>query len=159
MIRFLLTFLLMAMHPVHVSLMSIDYVPEQKLLNVFLKLYFDDFLIDAEIKPEDHKNLDFSEYNRFSWKVLDDYINSKIRITVNNKQLPAEMKDMVLSDNELRVKLFLNSPEIINIITVKNNIMTSLYDDQANMIIVKVNDFEEGFRLTAKEPEKIFKIN
>ena len=37
--------------------------------------------------------------------------------------------------------------------------MTSLYNDQANMIIVKVNDFEEGVKLTAEEPEKTFEIN
>jgi len=42
---------------------------------------------------------------------------------------------------------------------VKNLIMTSLYNDQANMIIVKVNDFEEGVRLTVQETEKRFEIN
>jgi hypothetical protein len=36
--------------------------------------------------------------------------------------------------------------------------MTSIYNDQANMLIVKVNDFEEGARLTALETEKTFEI-
>jgi hypothetical protein len=36
--------------------------------------------------------------------------------------------------------------------------MTSIYSDQANMLIVKVNDYEEGARLTALENEKTFDI-
>jgi hypothetical protein len=38
-------------------------------------------------------------------------------------------------------------------------IMTSLYNDQSNMIIVRVNDFEEGVKLTSEKTEQSFKIN
>lgn len=44
-------------------------------------------------------------------------------------------------------------------ITVKNIIMTDLYADQANMVIVKVADFEEGVKLTPGLTEQTFKIN
>jgi len=43
-------------------------------------------------------------------------------------------------------------------INVKNTILTSIYSDQTNMLIVKVNNFEEGVRLTALDTEKTFKI-
>jgi hypothetical protein len=66
---------------------------------------------------------------------------------------------MDLSDNELRMNLVFGAAGKVNSITVKNLIMTSLYSDQANMIIVKVNDFEEGVRLTSLETEKRFEIN
>jgi len=38
-------------------------------------------------------------------------------------------------------------------------VMTTLYGDMANMIIVKVIDFEEGVKLTSTETEKKFIIN
>jgi hypothetical protein len=37
--------------------------------------------------------------------------------------------------------------------------MTSLYNDQTNMSIMKVNDFEQGVKFAADETEKTFKIN
>ena len=43
-------------------------------------------------------------------------------------------------------------------ITVKNLIMTDLYSDQSNMIIVKDKDFEEGVKLTSEITEQTFKI-
>jgi hypothetical protein len=66
---------------------------------------------------------------------------------------------MDLADNELRLNLSSNSVKKVNTITVKNLVMTSLYNDQANMTIVKVNDFEQGVKLTSEETEKTFEIN
>jgi hypothetical protein len=159
MVRFLLFSLWLVTHPVHVSLMSIDYAPDQKLFNVFLKIYFDDFLLDSGIKSADQKNLDFSVNNQYTREVIADYVNERIRISINKKQIPAELGEMSLSDNELRMNLSFSSTKKVSSITVRNLIMTSLYNDQSNMIIVKVNDFEEGVRLTAVEPEKTFEIN
>ena len=139
--------------------MSIDYAPDQKLFNVFLRIYFDDFLLDSGIKTADQKNLDFSANNKYTHEVMASYVNDRISISVNKRQIPAELGEMSLSDNELRMNLFFSSAKKVSSITVKNLIMTSLYSDQANMIIVKVNDFEEGVKLTAEEPEKTFEIN
>jgi hypothetical protein len=145
-------------HPVHVSLLSIDYAPDKEIFNMFLRVYFDDFLLDSGIKTEDQKSLNFSGSNLFTNEVIRNYENDKIKIIVNNRPISAELENMDLSDNELRMNLFLNSVKKVNSITVKNLIMTSLYNDQANMTIIKVNDFEEGVKLTVEETEKTFEI-
>jgi hypothetical protein len=44
-------------------------------------------------------------------------------------------------------------------ITVKNLIMTGLYTDQANMVIVRIREFEEGVKLNSELTEQTFKIN
>jgi hypothetical protein len=43
-------------------------------------------------------------------------------------------------------------------ISVKNLIMTRIYGDISNMILVKINDFEEGGKLTSDITEQTFKI-
>src|SRR4030042_2796430 len=146
----------LALHPVHVSLLSIDYAPDKELFNVFLRIYFDDFLLDSGIKTEDQEKLDFSESNSFTKEIIGNYVNDKIRIIINKRQISAELENIDLSDNELRMNLFLRPISKVNTITIKNHVMTSLYNDQANMIIVRVNDFEQGVKLTAEETEKTF---
>jgi len=37
--------------------------------------------------------------------------------------------------------------------------MTNLYNDQANMTIVRVSDFEEGVKLTPEKREQLFILN
>lgn len=159
MVRLLFFSLWLAVHPVHVSLLSIDYMPDQEKFKVFLRIYFDDFLLDSGIKNADQKNLDFSGENLFTREVMAKYVNEKVKISVNKRQITAELGEMDLSENELRMNLFFSSSRKISTITVKNLIMTSVYNDQSNMIIVKVNDFEEGVKLTAEETEKTFEIN
>ena len=159
MVRLLFFSLWVAAHPVHVSLMSIDYVQERNIFNVFLKVYFDDMLLDSGIKKGDQKKLVFSADDDFTRKVISGYVADRVMLIVNKRQLNAQLVNMDLSDNELRLNLVFGSAGKVNSITVKNLIMTSLYSDQANMIIVKVNDFEEGVRLTSQETEKRFEIN
>ena len=159
MFRLLFFSIWLVTHPVHVSLMSIDYVPDKEIFKVFLRIYYDDFLLDAGIKTADQKSLDFSVNNPFTQEVMTNYVNDRIRISINKKQIPVKLGEMNLSENELRMNWFFSSTRKVSSITVKNLVMTSLYSDQANMIIVKVNDFEKGVKLTAEETEKTFKIN
>ncbi len=158
MIRLLIFSLWLAFHPVHVSLMSIDYEPEGKVFNMFLKIYFDDFLLDSGLGAGGGEMLVFKGSDQFTKVFLTDYVNEKVSIMINGDPVKAELGKMDLSDNELRMNLTFGSGTKIRSITVKNQIMTSIYSDQANMLIVKVNDFEEGARLTALETEKTFDI-
>jgi hypothetical protein len=159
MVRFLFLSLWLVIHPVHVSLLSIDYAPDKDFFNVFLRVYYDDFLLDSGIKTEEQKNLKFSENDPFTKEVIGKYVNDKIMIIVNKRHISTELLNMDLADNELRLNLSSNSVKKVNTITVKNLVMTSLYNDQANMTIVKVNDFEQGVKLTSEETEKTFEIN
>jgi len=154
----LLFSILFAVHPVHVSLLSLDYSKENDIFRMFIKVYFDDFLLDAGISGEKSGMLDFSGTNNYTSEVVEKYINEKIRIFVNKNIVQSKLDNMDLSDNELRVNLTAKTGKEIRSITVRNLIMTSLYSDQANMIIVKVDDFEEGARLTPEETEKTFEI-
>ena len=158
MIRLLIFSIWLAFHPVHVSLMSIAYEPEGKVFNMFLKIYFDDFLLDSGLEAGGSDKLVFQGSDEFTRLNLTNYVNEKVRIRVNGDPVKAELVQIDLSDNELRMNLSFGSEAKVRSITVKNQIMTSIYSDQANMLIVKVNDFEEGARLTAVETEKTFDI-
>jgi len=159
MIKGLLISLWLIMHPVHVSLLSIDYVPEMVSFDVFIKVYFDDFLLDSGLESREIENSDLSEMDSESAGLIGKYINEKVIIHVNKKQLSGRFTDIDLSDNELNMKLLFSYGKRIKTITVGNLIMTSLYEDQANMIIVRVKGFEEGIKLTSDKTEETFRIN
>jgi hypothetical protein len=148
----------LSFHPVHVTLTSIDYVPEMDSFKVFVRMYFDDFLSDYKINGGNIQNQDFRENNSASRDVMEEYLGEMIIIKVNENQLTGKISDMNNADNEISMNLVYktkNKPKTIN---VKNLIMTRLYSDQSNMIIVKVNDFEEGVKLTSDITEQTFKV-
>jgi hypothetical protein len=145
-------------HPVHVSMLSLDYSAEKESFNAFLKVYFDDFLRDSGLSGDSQKTLMFSVNDPRVKDMIAKYVNDKVRISVNDKQLSGTVNDFNLADNELKMNLSFGSARKIKTVTVRNMILTALYNDQANMIIIKVNDFEEGIKLTTDEPEQTFRI-
>lgn len=145
-------------HPVHVTLTSIDYIPEMESFKVFVRMYFDDFLLDCKLNGSDLQNKDFPVDKSSSMDIMEKYLIDKIIIIVNDKQLSGKLHDMKLADNELSMNLEYSKVKKPKLITVKNLIMTNLHPDQSNMIIVRVNDFEEGVKLTSDFKERTFII-
>lgn len=158
MFRILFFSIWLLFHPVHVSLTSIDYMQEKGCFKVFVRIYFDDFLIDSRINEEGIEKIDFSVGNSSSMIFMERYLTEKVIIKVNEKQLSGKLLDLKLVDNEISMNLEYITGKKPKIINVKNIIMTDLYRDQSNMIILRLNDFEEGVKLTPDETEHYFKI-
>lgn len=158
MVKTLLLLSWLIFHPVHVTLTSIDYSPELDSFKVYLKMYYDDFLLDSKMNNKDSGRIDFTERDILPIETVSNYLDEKFMIYVNKKQLSGEIEEMKLIDGELNVNLIFRSEGNPGTLTIKNMIMTSLYSDQVNMMIVKVNDFEEGIKFTPEKTEQSFKI-
>jgi len=147
------------LHPVHVTLTSIDHIADTDSLKVFVRMYYDDFLLDyslsGRIWPDENSTAD----KAFPADLMNNYLDEKVNIIVNNKQLKGKLLNLILEDNEISMNLLYRSEKKPRIITVRNLIMTGLYDDQANMTIIRINDFEEGVMLTPLKTEQTFGLN
>jgi hypothetical protein len=147
-----------ALHPVHVTLTSIDLVGDSDSLKVFVRMYYDDFLLDYSLsgmtKPEDDSLAD----KTFPEELMNNYLDEKVNIIVNNKHLKGKLLSLKLEDNEISMNLLYRTEKKPKSITVRNLIMTGLYGDQANMTIIRINDFEEGVMLTPSKTEETFSL-
>jgi hypothetical protein len=143
---------------VHVTLTSIDYVPEINSFKVFVRMYFDDFLRDYKLNGNELKEKEFSTTDTSYINKMQKYLAEKVIIKVNEKQLYGKLKSMNLADNEISMNLEYGAGKRPKTVSVKNLIMTGLYGDMSNMILMKVNDFEEGVKLTSDMTEQSFKI-
>jgi len=148
---------LMLFHPVHVTITSIDLVPDTDSLKVFIKLYYDDFLLDYNLFSKEgftpERNAVFPEER------MNKYLNNRVVLTINNKLLEGKLLNHKIVDNEISANLLYRSGKNPRTITVKNLIMTGLYEDQTNMVIIRINDLEEGVKLTSLETERTFRLN
>ena len=142
----------------HVTLTSVDYIPENDNFKVFVRMYFDDFIRDYKLTFGDIQEKGFSGENSESMIAMQKYLSNKLVIAVNNKQLSASIKDMNLENNEVSMNLIYCNNKNPKTLTVKNLILTSLYNDMSNMMIVRVNNFEEGVKMTSEITEQTFKI-
>ena len=145
-------------HPVHVTLTSIDHIRGTDSLQVFVRMYYDDFLRDYSLSGLLGSQADYQQNKRFPEDLMKGYINEKVKIIINNKQLKGKLLNIALEDNEISMNLLYKTDKKPKTITVRNQIMTGLYSDQANMTIIRINDFEEGVMLTPLNTEQTFTL-
>lgn len=145
-------------HPVHVTLTSIDYIPGKDSLKVFVMMYFDDFLLDLNISGEIKQGDEYSAEDSVTRGTLERYMNGKLIIRVNNKLLAGKLGELEIADNEVKLNINYGPVRDPDTIVVNNLIMTDLYEDQSNFVIVKINDFEEGVKMTSDITEQTFKL-
>lgn len=155
MFRLLFLFWL-SFHPVHVSFTSLDYVQDKGAFSGFVRININDLLLDCKCGIEQDK---LAGRDKATVGKLEKYINEKIIILLNGKTIIGSINDFEITSDQININLQYESRGRPETITVKCLIMTGLYADQSNMVIVKVNDFEEGVKLTPALTEQTFKVN
>ena len=158
MVKILVLAISLLFHPVHVSLMSIDFVPDTDSVKVFVRMYYDDFLLDYKLFDKNANMEYLSDIQSFPTEMMDKYLSEKVIISADNKQLEGKLLNLVLvaQENEISADLVFRAVLKPEIIAVRNEIMTGLYNDQANMTIIRAGSFEEGVKLTPEKTEQTF---
>lgn len=158
MLRALAISLWLIMHPGHVTMTSIDYVQGTDSLKVSCRMEFDDFLKDLQTIDDDRNLNRLFSKQPFPSDLINQYFNSKVFIYVNNKLLIGKLLSANLNDNDINLSLIYRSGKKPKNITVRNMILTGWYRDQTNLMIIRINNFEKGIKLTPEHNEEIFII-
>ena len=156
MLRILAITLWLIIHPGHVTMTSIDYVQGTDSLKVSCRMEFNDFLKDLQTIDDDRNlNRIFSK-QPFPADLINQYFNSKVYIYINNKLLIGKLLTANITDNEILLNLIYKSDKKPKRITVRNMILTGWYSDQTNLTLIRINNFEKGFKLTPGHNEETF---
>lgn len=156
----LTTFILwLSLHPIHVTNTSVDYAAEKGEIAVFVMLYYDDFLLDYRKLDTTVNISEYIDDETFPEEKMTCYINERLFLSADDRKLEGELTNMTLSNNEMRVSFVYKVTKSFTRLLVNNGLLADLYDDQANMTIVKLGDYEEGIKFTPQFREKIFKVN
>ena len=141
------------MHPVHISIINVDYNESEKVFNMSVKLFADDF--EKIINKQNNVQLNLGQINELTNcnSLIDKYIKHHLILKINNKNL---IKKIMLSHKEVkndensvwlyyRIK-FSSSKSFKNKkVEVVNILMNDLYKDQKNLFIFTYFNTKEGF--------------
>jgi len=158
MLRALAISLWLIMHPGHVTMTSIDYIQGTDSLKVFCRMEFDDFLKDLQTIDDDRNLYRLFSKQPFPSDLINQYFNSKVFIYANNKLLIGKLLSANITDTEINLNLIYRSSKKPKRITVRNMILTGWYSDQTNLMIIRINNFEKGIKLSPRHNEETFII-
>ncbi len=149
----LFTFLFLGFHPIHLSVSNIEYNQQKKKFEVSVRVFIDDFekIINYKnnITLNLYKSNELSDANRY----INQYVYDHLQLKVNGEIIP-QKKYVLTKRKKEDVTLWLyydikytRSPKTIEI---SDNLMTDLYNDQKNLLILTVNGNQYPFEFNKK---------
>jgi len=156
----LFLFFLLVLHPVHVSVTSIEYSKGEKIFLVSFKVFTDDFETNIERKYGVNLNLGKENELKNADEYFSRYFRESFSFIVNGEDLkePVFLKKKM---DDIAVWLYYKYPISGNVkgVGIKNAIMLDMFMDQSNLLIFKYNDFEEGFIFDRNKIAIQFQLN
>ena len=153
-----LIYSLSCLHPVHVSIINMEYFNEEQKIEYSIKVFKDDFQLLFFHLNE--KNIDFNKSEEIdkNLQLIKSYFNKNLQISVNKKLIQQNYQKYTITDDA--VWFFFDSSIKYEIISVKliNTVLLDLYFDQKNLLIFKAKDFENGYRFDIKNKEHLIEF-
>jgi len=154
MLKILIFNALLVFHPIHVTLTSINQAPDNDTLEVFFRMYHDDFLLDYKSYDQDFFIEKESENIIIPDDLINKYFNDKVQIYINNKLLIGKLLTVSNDNYEICLTLIYNSEKKPRKFKIRNQVLINLYSDQANMVYLNINKYEDAMKLTSKHYEE-----
>lgn len=154
MLKVLILNVFLLFHPVHITLTTINQDQGSDTLKVFFRMYYDDFQRDYNLYYPEFKPRGNNDTTGIAPEMLNKYFNDRVRIYVNHKLLPGKLLDVSFDLYEIRMNLIYSSDNKPRNFRISNQILTSIYKDQANMVYLNINNYEDAIKLTVEHFEQ-----
>jgi hypothetical protein len=149
-LKILMINILFLSHPAHVTLTSMEQNEDSDTLKVFFRMYYDDFLNDYKSY---NPAFDFNKISRelpVTPDQINDYFNDRINISVNKKLLTGRLSDLFKDNFEISFSVHYKSVRKPRKLTITNQVLIKIYNDQVNMVYLNINEYQDAVKLTSE---------
>ena len=136
-----------ALHKYYVSVTEIEYVSEQKSVQIISRIFIDDFESLLRNRYDERLTLAIENEDDLVNYYTEKYLKEKLKITINGQPL-----EFNFIGKEYEEDIMLNYLEIVDVdnissIEVTNRILFELFPDQKNIVRFKINSKNKSILL------------
>lgn len=138
------------LHKYYISLCEIEYIEEQKSLQITLGMFIDD--IEFTLNKDHNSTLNLATDNEV--KNIDEYynnyLNDHFKVIVNNETKGFEYIGKEYDEDIVRFYLEITNIQELKSVEVTNSSLFKYFEDQQNIIKIKAYNKNKTFYLTPK---------
>lgn len=161
--KYLLLFLIVPLlafsaHKYYISLCEIEYVEEQQSVQIILGLFIDDieFTLNKDHNNKCHLASDNEIPNIDSF--FETYLNNHFKVIINDSLENYQFIGKKYDDDIVRFYLEIPNISEIKTIEILNTNLIRDFEDQKNIVKIKVNNLNKTFYLDRKNANCLLKI-
>jgi hypothetical protein len=136
-------------HPLHLSVTNITY--ENGMLEISMKTFRDDW--ETAYFHYHSRVIDFSEPANRALPWFREYLESCFQITAGAEGDSLEMRvdSILLDENSMHIEMHAEVPGKPNSLYIYNALLTDIYPDQTNLVILGYKDRETGMKFDVRK--------
>ena len=142
-----------SMHKYYVSVTEVEYVKEQKSVQIITRIFIDDF--EKLLRERYDKDITLAIENEKTTVdyYTEKYLKDKFKININEQEVEFKFLGKEYEEDIMVNYLEIENVEDISSIHVVNRILFDVFPDQQNIVRLKINTKNKSFLLT-KENDK-----
>lgn len=146
------------MHKYYVSLTEVEYVQEQKSIQIISRIFIDDF--EKMLRQRYDKDVTLAIKNEKSTVnfYIEKYLKEKFKIKVNNQDVEFKYLGKEYEDDIMINYLEIENIDKISSIQVTSQVLFDVFSDQQNIVRFKVNSKNKSFLLTKENDKGMLKF-
>jgi hypothetical protein len=143
----------------HITFTGIEHVHDTDSLKVFVRMNYELFLRDYQQTIFDDLDLEvLRNFRPFPSDLANNYLNFKIIIHANNKPVIGKLLNIEEIGGDIRFSLLYRVDRKLKSITVKSTLLTGLYSNVENLVIVRNRHQESEIKFTPEHNTQTFRI-
>ncbi|MEX2336865.1 MAG: DUF6702 family protein [Fulvivirga sp.] len=137
------------MHPIHVSICDIAYDEERDALEFVQRVFLDDLELAIRQKTGAPR-LDITQPDngKTTDELVKAYLQEHFKVTVNGKETDYNYLGHEIEIDAIYCYMEIEKVRKVNSIAIFSDILTSIFDDQVNLVHVTVDDEIRSMKLT-----------
>ncbi len=142
-------------HKYYISVTQIDYIKDKESIQIISRIFIDDFenllreRYDETITLTDDKELEIVN------SYIERYLKEKINVLINNKEVDLVFIGKEYDGDIMRCYMEISKVRKISSFEVVNKVLFDLYEEQQNLVKLKINSKQKSFILTSQNDKAL----
>lgn len=140
-------------HPLHVSISELELSAKSGSLHISHRIFIDD--LEAAIKEKSGKRVDLSTQKEaaLAQALVGEYIQQHFNLKIDGKPVKPAYLGYEVEDEAIWAYMEVPKVRKLSSITVHNSLFFNRFNDQTNLVNVKVGKELKSLRLEASTPQ------
>ena len=155
----LLPLLAFTAHKFYVSITKIEYAPQEEAVQIITKIFVDDFQHLLQKRYDVALVLDEKDESKLADGYIEKYLLQKIKIEINGEVAHLNYLGKEYDKDLLLCYIEIEGVKTLNSIYIENKVLMDMYDEQQNIIHVKVQGKRRSLILERGNANGMLKFN
>lgn len=148
------------LHPIHISVTDINFDKERDALEIVTKIFLDDLENEIRsLKKEEYLDITKPGKDRTTDDLLKPYLKEHFKLKVNGKDVEYSYLGHEIETEAIYLYFQVEKVKKLKSITVENTVLLNFFDDQVNMVHVKVDGKLRSMKMEAGDEESMLEYD